>query len=225
MVWQLKTIRENIEQIRKDIQIFSPFPEKVKILAVTKFQPIEKVKEALKEGIGYLGVNYAQEGKEIRETLKDETVHWHFIGHIQSRKAKYLTDYDCIESIDRLEVAQKINELAIKASRQLEILVEVNIGDELQKSGVRKEALKSFVIELKKLSHLKLMGLMAMPPALEPEQRRPFFRQLRNLFDQLSSEGPLEILSMGTSEDYRIALQEGATLIRLGTCLFGARPG
>ena len=220
----MKTIRENISQIREAITKFSPYPERVKIEGVSKYQSIEKIREAIKEGINILGVNYAQAGKELQELLKNEPVSWHFIGHIQSRKSKLLLDYDCIESLDRLEVAQKLNELASKVEKKISVLVEVNIGNEPQKSGLKTDEVNGFFFELSKLPHITVQGLMAMPPALEPEKRRPFFKALRTLFEELSQSYEMKELSMGTSEDYQVALQEGATLIRLGSCLFGPRP-
>jgi len=224
VVCQLSAIKQNFLKIQKDIQEYSPHPEKVRVVGVAKFQPTERVKEAIAAGIRILGVNYAQEGEQLREFLRDVPILWHFIGHIQSRKAKNLVHYDCIETLDRSEVARKLNEHALKSSRVLKVLIEVNLGDEPQKSGVNKNSLNSLVSELRNLPQLELVGLMAMPPAVEPAARRPFFRELKVLFDSVSSNYPLQELSMGTSDDYQIALQEGATLIRLGTCLFGPRP-
>lgn len=224
MVLILNQISENLEKIRTEIKKYSAHPEQVCLVGVTKFQPIEKIKEALSLGLNHLGVNYAQDGEKLMEQLKEAEIQWHFIGHIQSRKAKYLIHYDWVESLDRLEVAAKLNQLAEQKGISLKVLIEINIGRESQKSGILPEDVTRFVEELQHYPFLNLKGFMAMPPAIPVESRRPFFRALKELFDRVSKQKPLEVLSMGTSEDFSVALQEGSNLIRLGSCLFGPRP-
>ncbi|NDC23324.1 MAG: YggS family pyridoxal phosphate-dependent enzyme [Proteobacteria bacterium] len=131
--------------------------------------------------------------------------------------------YDLVESLDRLEIAEKLNHLASQAQKKIKVLVEVNSGREPQKSGILPEDVTQFVDALRQYPHIELKGFMTMPPPIEIESRRPFFRSLKGIYDQISQTYPLEVLSMGTSEDYCIALQEGANLIRLGTALFGSR--
>lgn len=193
-------------------KILEGYPH-ARLLAVTKTQTPEKVRAVVDQGITLLGNNYVQEGAALREALRDLNVEWHFIGHIQSRKAKELGDYDCIQSLDRLDVAKKL-------SASQEVLVQVNIGEEAQKSGVSPGGLSEFLEGMRAFPHLKVNGLMAIPPlTATPEERRPYFRKMR----QLLEETRLEVLSMGMSDDYRIALDEGSNLIRLGTILFGPR--
>lgn len=224
MVHLMASIQENIVQIRQEILKHAPEPESVRILGVTKFQPEEKVVEALKNGIQVLGVNYAQEGAALKQSVQGFSCEWHFIGHIQSRKTKFLIEYDCVESLDRLEIAEKLNRLLLDLGKTVSVLVEVNIGQEPQKSGVMPEEVRSFCKKLKDFSQLKLAGLMTMPPFIEVEKRRPFFQQLFHIYQELRDVYGFNTLSMGTSEDYPVALEEGSNLIRIGTQLFGERP-
>lgn len=218
-------IAERLHQIREAIKTRTDRP--IDLLAVTKLQPLEKIKEAIGLGMTRFGNNYVQEGEALREALTAddfETLRWHFIGHIQSRKAKSLLGYDCIETIDRFEVAQKIAMPLHSLGQKKSILIEVNLGREPQKSGVHPEELPAFIEKLLALSVFSIDGLMTLPPPLFPiKKRRPFFTGLKTMRDRLSSITPLPVLSMGTSEDYLIAIEEGATQVRLGTALFGER--
>lgn len=196
----------------------------VSIVGVTKLQPVERIQEAVDAGIRILAVNYVQEGQTLFSSLRDFPGEWHFIGHIQSRKVKFLPAYQCVQSLDRMSVAHDLNEVLERIDKTLEVCVEVNIGSEPQKSGVLPDDLGPCLKELASLNRLRLKGIMSMPPFLEPvELRRPFFRRLKELFDRYQSSYGLETLSMGTSEDYLIAVEEGSNMIRLGTLLFGSR--
>ncbi len=206
-----------VTQIHKELERYPG----ARLLGVTKGQPPNRVREVVNEGLLILGNNYVQEGETLRAGLKDLSLEWHFIGHIQSRKAKDLIGYHCIESLDRIEVADALNK---RLSDPINVLIQINIGEEPQKSGVSPDGLESFLGEMVKFPLLKVKGLMALPPLSEnPEGRRPYFRKMRQLFDRTGKATPLETLSMGMSDDYRIALDEGSNLIRLGTILFGAR--
>jgi hypothetical protein len=219
----MASISENLQLIKSQIVLVSKGRE-IQIVGVTKHQPIEKVKEAIEAGVTKLAVNYAQEGDELRLQIENEEVEWHFIGHIQSRKVKYLTDYQYVQSIDRLEIAEDLNGRLEKIDKGIYVLVEVNIGREPQKSGVFPEKLGDFLDRLSALPNLKVIGLMAMPPMLHPvEDRRVYFKEMAQIFKKFQPEYKLEILSMGTSDDYLLAIQEGSTMVRLGTCLFGRR--
>lgn len=214
----METIETRLAAIRKKIP-------GVRIMAVTKLQPLEKVREALTAGVDLLGVNYVQEGEGHQAALAGEKVEWHFIGHIQSRKVKFLTAYDCVQSIDRLEIATDLEVRAETAEKKQAILVEVNIGEEHNKSGIAPSEVGAFLRPLKQLHSIEVKGLMVMPPPLPNiEDRRPFFRKAHELYRQYSNEFPFTTLSMGTSEDYTVAAEEGSTLVRLGTVLMGARP-
>lgn len=206
-------VAENLKRLRAECG-------KARIVGVTKGQAVQRVREAVAAGLEILGNNYVQEGEALREAI-GAGVEWHFIGHIQSRKARSLTGYDCVESLDRLSVAE---ELEKRLQAKLSVLVEVNLGGEAQKSGIAPAELPAFLEGLRKFPKLEPRGLMAMPPPLEPvEARRPFFRELKALFSSNAGGDRWDTLSMGTSEDYRIAIEEGATLVRLGTALFGPR--
>jgi PLP dependent protein len=197
----------------------------ITIVGVTKFQPLEKLKEAVRAGVNVFAVNYAQEGEVLQKALTEEDLEWHFIGHIQSRKVKYLPAYSCIQSLDRIEVAKDLNQRLEREGKRIKVCVEVNIGDEEQKSGVTAEALPAFLNDLKELSQLQAVGFMCMVPALQPiELRRPYFRKMAQIFAEQQKKYDLKLLSMGTSEDFVIAVEEGSNMVRLGTCLFGPRP-
>lgn len=212
------SIARNLEQIKSRIG------DSTEIVGVTKFQPIERIREAVEAGLTHLGVNRVQAGEEIRELLKTEFLTWNFIGSIQSRKAKLLTDYDWVESIDRIEVAEKLNAALLAKEKKLAILVEVNIGEEETKSGVLPLDLQGFLKGLGEFKQLKLRGFMGMPPPLEKiEERRPFFKKMAQIYLHYQEMLGLDTLSMGTSDDYPVAVEEGATRVRLGTSLFGPR--
>ena len=219
----MTTIAENLEIIKKQISLVAK-GRPIKLVGVTKHQPSEKVKEAIDAGLTALAVNYAQEGDELRLSIDNHSLEWHFIGHIQSRKVKYLTDYFCVQSIDRLEIAEDLNSRLEKIEKAIYVLVEVNIGREPQKSGVLPEKLSEFLDRVSALPNLKTIGLMAMPPMLHPvEDRRMYFKEMFQLYQKFQTQYHFEVLSMGTSDDYLLAIQEGATMVRLGTCLFGKR--
>ncbi|MBI4403206.1 MAG: YggS family pyridoxal phosphate-dependent enzyme, partial [Deltaproteobacteria bacterium] len=208
---------ENFSVIREKIRQAAGPHRFITVLGVTKGQSAERVQAAVSAGVEILGVNYVQEGEQLQRQIKD-CVQWHFIGHIQSRKVKYLGQYSCVQSIDRISVATALNE-KLANNRKLPVLIEINIGNEQQKSGVLPEAIEPFVEALSRLPNLQLKGFMCMPPALEPPiLRASFFKQMRKIFEIFEKPHGLQILSMGTSDDYLIAVAEGATMVRLGTC-------
>lgn len=219
----MSSTAENLKLIRQQIALVAK-GRVIEVVGVTKHQPLDKVKEAIEAGVTKLAVNYAQEGDELRLQIEDEKIEWHFIGHIQSRKVKYLTDYQYVQSLDRLEVAEDLNARLEKLQKAIYVLVEVNIGREPQKSGVFPERLDDFLDRVSALPNLKVIGLMAMPPMLHPvEDRRVYFKEMAQIYRKLQPQYRFEILSMGTSDDYLLAIQEGSTMVRLGTCLFGRR--
>jgi len=192
-------------------------PDDVLLIAVSKTMDVERVRLAIAAGVAALGENRVQEAKEKIEAL-GRPVPWHLIGSLQTNKARDAARlFDWIHSVDRLELAQ---ELSRRAERVLNILLQVNLGDEPQKGGVAPAELKRLHELVAALPNLKVRGLMAIPPAtLQPEQARPFFRQLRELREQLG----LEHCSMGMSADFEVAIEEGATMVRVGTAIFGPR--
>lgn len=192
-------------------------PDHVLLIAVSKTMDVERVRLAIAAGVAALGENRVQEAKEKIEAL-GRPVPWHLIGSLQTNKARDAARlFDWIHSVDRLDLAQ---ELSRRADRALNILLQVNLGDEPQKGGVAPAELKRLHEVVAALPNLKVRGLMAIPPATEqPEQARPFFRQLRELREQLG----LEHCSMGMSADFEVAIEEGATMVRVGTAIFGPR--
>ncbi|HEX6081496.1 MAG TPA: YggS family pyridoxal phosphate-dependent enzyme [Methylomirabilota bacterium] len=195
-------------------------PDSVLLIAVSKTVEIERVRLAIEAGVAALGENRVQEAKEKIEAL-GRPVPWHLIGSLQTNKARDAARlFDWVQSVDRLELAQELSRRAHAASRRLSVLLQVNLGDEPQKGGVAVAELKRLHEVVAALPNLSVRGLMAIPPATgEPEQARPYFRRLRELRDELG----LEHCSMGMSADYEVAIEEGATMVRVGTAIFGPR--
>lgn len=220
----MASVSENLKKLRGELEAIRPGTV---IVGAAKAQAPERVKEAIEAGLTVLGDNYLQQGEALRTELGPiaEKVEWHFIGHLQSRKAKSLSGYRCVQSLERKEVAEILDRSMEVIGRKMSVLVEVNIGKEPQKSGVLPEKLENFLTDLSRFKNLELSGLMAMPPALQPvENRRPFFEEMRGLFEANAKRFPFKHLSMGTSEDYLVAARYGATMVRLGTLIFGERP-
>ncbi|HMN01845.1 MULTISPECIES: YggS family pyridoxal phosphate-dependent enzyme [Geobacter] len=203
-------------------------PAPVRLVAVSKTMPAEAVEEAARAGQRLFGENYVQEftakAREVREPVE-----WHFIGHLQSNKVKYLAGLvTCIHSVDRLSLAEEIDRQWAKLDAVCDILVQVNIAGEETKSGTSAAELTDLVAAMATLPHVRVRGLMTMPPFFDdPEEARPYFRELRRLADAVAAEKipgvSMAELSMGMSGDYEAAVEEGATLVRIGTALFGER--
>lgn len=204
-------------------------------MVVTKSQPLEVVQAALDAGVKILGENYPEEGvMKIQSLPAGYAVEWHIIGHVQSRKAKLVTGhFNLVHSLDSLKLAERLNRFSAEAGRRLPVLLEFNIGGEETKYGwpARDQAgwngLLQPITRLLELPNLEVRGLMAMPPIGESaEASRPFFEQMRRLqsfLRQRLPQGDWSELSMGTSADYEVAVQEGATLVRVGTAIVGPR--
>ncbi|MCB2191105.1 MAG: YggS family pyridoxal phosphate-dependent enzyme [Deltaproteobacteria bacterium] len=202
-------------------------PEQVRLVAVSKTHGAEAVKAALAAGQILFGENYVQEAHDkIAEVGPGPS--WHFIGHLQSNKAKLAAElFDVIQSVDRLKLAKALDRKAGELGRKLGVLLQVNVGGEAQKSGCAPQDAAALAQEVAKLKHLELSGLMTMPPFFgDPERARPIFAQLRELAQKLGHDlpdGAMRHLSMGMSGDYEAAIAEGATLVRVGTAIFGER--
>lgn len=211
-------------------------PGAVQLVVVSKMQPVEVVQAALAAGIRVLGENYAEEAVEkIRALGPLEGLQWHMIGHVQSRKADLVAqNFDLMHSLDSLKLAQRLERFAAEARRCLPVLLECNVGGEASKFGYAAsnpaewEALRAEAEQIAALPHLQIRGLMTMPPLYEGgELTRPFFRRLRELREYLAKtvhQVHWDELSMGTSADFVAAIEEGATLVRVGTAILGARP-
>jgi pyridoxal phosphate enzyme (YggS family) len=201
----------------------------VTVVAAAKGRSAAEVREAIRAGIAHIGENYVQAAEGKRRAIPEPAT-WHMIGPLQRNKARRALDtFDWIQTVDSLPLAEKLEGVLAPRGATLPVLVQVNVGCEPQKAGVLPEAVPEFVQALVRLPHLRVCGLMAVPPAPErPEDSRPHFRAMRRLFEALRAEGipgvRMEVLSMGMSQDWEIAVEEGATMVRLGTALFGPRP-
>jgi len=207
------------------MRLLSRVPPGVTVVAATKGRPPDEIRAAIRAGISHIGENYVQDAVAKRTSIPEPAT-WHMIGHLQRNKAgKALDVFDWVQTLDSLPLAQRLEGAAVRVGKTLPVLVQVNIGREERKGGVLPEDVAAFVGQLRSLSHLSVQGLMAIPPEpTRPEDSRPHFRALRRLFDALRAEGsPLDTLSMGMSADWEVAVEEGATMIRLGTALFGSR--
>ncbi|MGA2404712.1 MAG: YggS family pyridoxal phosphate-dependent enzyme [Syntrophobacteraceae bacterium] len=204
-------------------------PSEVKLVGVTKTVPVERIREGIEAGLEVLGENYVQEAVRKREALAGFSVSWHCIGHLQTNKAKMAVECcDWIETLDREALAIELNRRAARVGRKVPVLIQVNIGGEKTKSGVQPDELSSFFKIVSDFDLLDVRGLMALPPFFDqPERARPYFRQMREFLDMLRHESlwpeRLAELSMGMSGDFEVAVEEGATLVRIGTALFGSR--
>jgi hypothetical protein len=204
-------------------------PAEVKVLAATKTVPVELIKEAIDAGIRLIGENRVQEAKEKIEALKGrvpETVSWHMIGHLQKNKARAAVQlFDLIHSLDSFELAERLNRIASEYGKIQRCLVQVKLSHEETKHGIAPEEVERLLERIIELKNLKIEGLMTMPPYFEdPEMVRPYFRRLRLLREALEGKGyKLPELSMGMSGDFEVAVEEGATIVRVGSAIFGQR--
>jgi len=217
------------ERIRKACESCGRDVDAVRLVAVSKTIAADTVREAIEAGVTILGENYVQEAREKFNALAQYPVSWHFIGHLQSNKAKYAVRlFDLIHSVDSLKLARELDKQAKKVDKIQPILVQVNISGEDTKSGISADEAPGLVAEISKLENLSIKGLMTMPPYFyQPEKVKPFFAALRELRDRIKDQAPpnlsLEELSMGMTGDFEVAIEEGATLVRIGTAIFGER--
>jgi len=222
----LTAIQENITRIALNC---GRNPNSIKLVAVSKRFPVESILEAHAAGQILFGENYLQEAADKKEIIKDRA-RFHFIGHLQSNKARVAAEiFDMIETIDRVKIATVLNRHLQQLNKKLDILIQVNIGYDSDKSGALPEEAEVLLRQIKTLSNLQPKGLMTMPPYTEDlTKTRGFFKDLKLLADELQTKELLPEkhveLSMGMSSDYEIAIEEGATFIRIGTAIFGQRP-
>ena len=232
-------IRERYERTLERIAVaakdFGHNPDNVRLVVVTKAQPVEVVQAAVQAGARILGENYPEESVSKISFLGPKSgVEWHMIGHVQSRKARLVIEhFDLLQSLDSLKLAKRLNRMAAEAGRTLPVLLEFNVGGEESKFGWTADQEKKWpalypdIEEILGLENLAIHGLMTMPPLeSDPEDARTYFRTLHLLRDHLAAHFPQtdwRELSMGTSADYEVAVQEGATLVRIGTAIVGAR--
>jgi pyridoxal phosphate enzyme (YggS family) len=201
----------------------------VRLLAASKSQPVESIRAALAAGVALVGENYVQEAEEKKNLLAEAKVEWHMIGHLQRNKAKLAVQvFDVVESLDNLALARELDKAAAKRSKIVRALIEVNLAGEESKAGVAKGDVAGLLEKIAGLAHVSVQGLMTVPPFRENlEEVRPYFRELRELRDSLNSLNlphvRLNELSMGMTHDFTVAIEEGATIVRVGTALFGPR--
>jgi PLP dependent protein len=203
--------------------------EDVTLVAISKTHPAELIRAAFAAGLRNFGENRVQEAKSKRAELADLDIAWHLVGHLQSNKARLARElFHWVHSVDSLRLAEKLAQAAASGDTPLPVLIEVNVGEETSKAGVRAGEVTELVRQIVHLKTLTLRGLMVIPPFFEnAEDARPFFRQLRELADEIEARKlpnvSMHELSMGMSHDFEVAIEEGATVVRVGTAIFGAR--
>jgi pyridoxal phosphate enzyme (YggS family) len=226
-------LKQRLEQIRQRIRQAAESSNRdaasVRLVAVSKTIAADIVKEAIEAGVTILGENYVQEARKKFKALVQYPVSWHFIGHLQSNKAKYAVRlFDLIHSVDSIKLARELDKQAGKLDKIQQILVQVNISAEDSKSGISIEETPRLIAEIGQLKNIAVKGLMTMPPYFyQPQKVQPFFAALRELRDQIRDQSlpnaSLDELSMGMTGDFEVAIKEGATLVRIGTAIFGER--
>jgi pyridoxal phosphate enzyme (YggS family) len=230
------SIAENVTEVRERIaaaaQRAGCNPDEITLMGVSKTFPVERIREAYGAGLRVFGENRVQEFAEKYGALGDlKNAEWHLIGHLQSNKAAKAAElFGAVDSVDSMRLAERLNAAAEKAGKSLPILIEINIGGEDAKSGVApgSEELERILIAASQWRNLRVRGLMTVPPYSEdPESARPFFRKLRELRDRIASRKlpsvEMDVLSMGMSHDFEVAIEEGSTCVRVGTAIFGDR--
>lgn len=226
----MTTISNRLQDILATIQsaqASSPFAQTVKLVAVSKAQPASAIREAYQAGQSIFGENYLQEALDKQAQLTDLNIEWHFIGPIQSNKTQPISqNFAWVHSVDRLKIAQRLNEARPADLPPLQVCIQVNVSNEDTKSGVFPENLAELAEEIQKLPRLSLRGLMAIPaPTQDKNLQIEQFKRVRQCYDALIEKGfALDTLSIGMSEDYPVAIAQGATYVRIGSALFGARP-
>lgn len=217
-------IRENVERILGEL------PPGVELVAAAKSQPPEKILEAIEAGVRTIGENYVQEA-EAHFAAIGAKAKWHFIGRLQTNKAKKAVGiFDMIETVDSIDLAREIDKRCRASGKTMPVLVEINSGEEEQKAGVQPADAETLIREIAPLPNVKVHGLMTMGPFEgDPENSRLYFRMTRQVFEQIKRHAipgvDMTVLSMGMTNSYRVALEEGANMIRIGTKIFGPRTG
>jgi hypothetical protein len=215
-------IKENVKQILADL------PAGVELVAAAKQRTPQEIVEAIEAGIEIVGENYVQEAEQAFAVI-GKKARWHFIGHLQTNKVrKAVPIFDMIETVDSLKLAAEIDKKCKQAQKTMSILIEINSGREAQKYGVLPEEAEDLIKQIAPLANIKIMGLMTMGPfAGDPEDARPYFVETRKIFEKIKKQNipnvEMKYLSMGMSKSYKVAIEEGANMVRLGTLLFGPR--
>ncbi len=217
-------IKENVNRLLNEL------PKGITLIAAAKERSADEISEAIKAGIKIIGENYLQDTLKVINELKKK-VEWHFIGHLQTNKVKKVINiFDMIESVDSLKLAKEIEKCCKKQNKIMPILIEVNSGEENQKTGVAPKDVEQLIREISSLNYIKIMGLMTMGPRFgDPEESRAFFIKTKEVFEQIKDlhlkNVEMKYLSMGMTNSYKVAIEEGANLVRIGTKIFGKREG
>lgn len=218
------------ERIRAAAERVGRRPDEVKLIAVSKTHPAEVLREAIGSGVAVFGENKVQEAEGKIADVGRDAAEWHLIGHLQSNKARKAVQlFDCVHSLDSVELAERLERICIEEGRgELPVLAQVDLAGEATKSGIQEAELPALVNYLKGCERLKFAGLMVLPPFFEEaEATRQYFIRLREMRDRLATGGAFSTgrgeLSMGMSHDFEVAVEEGATMVRVGTAIFGAR--
>ena len=218
------TISQNVAQILREI------PSGVQLLGAAKIRKSSEIMEAVDAGIMIIGENYVQEAEQAQREI-DADIEWHFIGHLQKNKVKKAVElFDMIETVDSIGLAREISKRCAQTGKTMPVLIEINSGREPQKTGALPEGAGELVREAAILENIKIRGLMTMGPFTnDPEELRPCFRETKELFEEIKSLDipgvEMKILSMGMTDSYKIAIEEGANLVRIGSKIFGERTG
>ena len=218
-------VREVAERISRAAARAGRRVEDIKLVAITKTVDIDMIREAIEAGVRVFGENYLQEAREKIAAI-GHGVEWHMTGHLQRNKARDAVNlFDMVQTIDSLELAQELDKRARSAGKVISGLIEINIGGEGSKSGIDEDELIPLLDSIKVLNNLTIQGLMTIPPYFDDvEKVRPYFKILRGLSNKANDEGfSLKELSMGMSHDFEVAVEEGATMVRIGTAIFGER--
>jgi pyridoxal phosphate enzyme (YggS family) len=224
-------MNQKFNQIRSTVQrIKAELPPDVILVAAAKTRTLEEVEAVIEAGVTHIGYNYIQEALPIIDAIGSR-VRWHMIGHLQTNKAKYVAElFDMCQTIDSWQLAKYLNHRCEMENRDLQVLIEINSGEESNKTGVLPENVEDLAKKVADLQHLQLQGLMTMGPRFgDPEKSRPYFTITRKIFEQIKEKNlpgmEMKYLSMGMSNSYKIAIEEGANIVRIGTKLFGEREG
>ena len=225
------TVRENLGRVKERLEAAARRarrePDEVTLIGITKTMPVEKVREAVAAGLTHLGENRVQEASDKIPGLEAAPgLTWHLVGHLQSNKSRRAVElFDCIQSVDSAKLAGLVDRAAADLGKRRDILLQVDLGNEPTKFGLDPGKLEELAREAVALGHVRLRGLMTIPPQFDdPEGSRPFFRELRGIRDRLAARGcDLPDLSMGMTNDFEVAVEEGATMVRVGRAIFGER--
>ncbi len=226
----MKTIINNLETINEKIKKTAlkanRNPQEIKLVVVTKTATIEQIKEAISAGVKIIGENKVQKAKEKYQILT-AGIEWHLVGHLQTNKVKYAIEiFDLIHSVDSIKLAKEIDKRSLQFGMITNVLVEVNVSGEETKYGIKPEEAEPFLKEISEFSRIRVRGLMTIAPIAEDkEEARTYFRKLRELFEKIKSKNiknvKMDYLSMGMTEDFEVAIEEGANMVRIGRGIFG----